>query len=975
MNFDKVSRSTVLQGWVMRQQPVAFSNAEDLYDDLILLRDELNSYGNLSDSIVDYLNDFIDKFDNNLYKTSEEILNKWLRDGILSELVEESLLKQYVSKKYFDEVMSDINYGIVDNLETSQELYIKYPTGTKGIVLVTNESGGKDFWYFNETWVNGGIFNNLVLNDNSVTRKKLNFKTPYMINTYNLFNEDEIQDNTYYSVTDGSKGVNNEYFSIPIKVEQNTNYKMNLIPNGYSRIDVINLSSTGTFLGSENITNTGVWLTPPLATKSILTIYKPILPNNMVYKGTVYKSFIPDRVMNASQVTGLEKELKNKLISKYKLEGDIPELDHSVNIIDNVNTIKGYYINYQTGELITNADYQSFYITLKSKKIYHNINYQFCLYDNNGNYIIGFDGTQRFYDLTQYTNAVTLGSAFKTIDKDKYIMAYSEKLTMFRPSVDLVKQKNIENESLSIKSLREKVVTGKPSYNIYDEEDVIKGYVALQNGGISPTTGFGYTLTRNLKEGQEISFSNGSSQGAFYNDKYEFISGYLSKNIVTVPEGATILASTHYLEPAQPNQMYLGKVPLNRPKNEVYINPETIEDRTIEKEKLNFPVPIFNESENLYNPQQAVEGKYIAESGAIGTNPEYSYQVIKLDKTKTKLCFNHAYQGHFYDENMVSLSGWANGNTSVIIPEKAIYAGVTIYNSWNDTMISYENVKPYSPYKVTMNAEYISNFEQIERIITVGKNGIYKTINEAVSTITGSENVLIVILSGVYNENVDLRNKNVTLWGYDKENTIIQNKLNDYERPPLNLSGSNNGVYNLTVKALKSDDGSQGTFTPYAIHIDAVGLTQNNEKTIVSNCNVYSETNAAIGIGTRNKQTVRIEKSRLESGAEGYQALYAHNYQLSGAENEKLEFVDLELINNRTGVSTVVIQDANYRNGGSADNKKDTTVFFKGCSSYNYATSDKNDVTVDTPLDENSFSGYIKLIPYSYGNLASKLNG
>lgn len=47
--------------------------------------------------VVDYLDDFIDKFDENLYKTVDDILNKWLQDGVIDGLVKE-LLEEYLSK-------------------------------------------------------------------------------------------------------------------------------------------------------------------------------------------------------------------------------------------------------------------------------------------------------------------------------------------------------------------------------------------------------------------------------------------------------------------------------------------------------------------------------------------------------------------------------------------------------------------------------------------------------------------------------------------------------------------------------------------------------------------------------------------------------------------------------------------------------------------------------------------------------------
>ena len=85
--FKNVRLNDAILKFYQRSQPIAFSNAETLYDDLVLLRDQILMYGDLSEAQTNYLNEFIENFDTSLKTTVRDIFEKWLSDGFLVDLI------------------------------------------------------------------------------------------------------------------------------------------------------------------------------------------------------------------------------------------------------------------------------------------------------------------------------------------------------------------------------------------------------------------------------------------------------------------------------------------------------------------------------------------------------------------------------------------------------------------------------------------------------------------------------------------------------------------------------------------------------------------------------------------------------------------------------------------------------------------------------------------------------------------------
>lgn len=93
----------------------------------------------LTNDIVDYLNDFIKNFDRNLYKTVEEILNKWLEEGILKVLINEVLLpnleRDWINARTFG-IVPDEEKDQSENLQKAIDYCIEKG---KGLYLPVGE--------------------------------------------------------------------------------------------------------------------------------------------------------------------------------------------------------------------------------------------------------------------------------------------------------------------------------------------------------------------------------------------------------------------------------------------------------------------------------------------------------------------------------------------------------------------------------------------------------------------------------------------------------------------------------------------------------------------------------------------------------------------------------------------------------------------------------------------------------------------
>lgn len=95
----------------------------------------------LTDEMIDYLNDFIANFDSNLYKTVYDILDKWVKDGVLGNIIERIFdkLSFYTPLEFFDYLFVekandyvDITYALREAIDTVEKGSTIIFRGTEG---------------------------------------------------------------------------------------------------------------------------------------------------------------------------------------------------------------------------------------------------------------------------------------------------------------------------------------------------------------------------------------------------------------------------------------------------------------------------------------------------------------------------------------------------------------------------------------------------------------------------------------------------------------------------------------------------------------------------------------------------------------------------------------------------------------------------------------------------------------------------
>lgn len=179
-------------------------------------------------------------------------------------------------------------------------------------------------------------------------------------------------------------------------------------------------------------------------------------------------------------------------------------------------------------------------------------------------------------------------------------------------------------------------------------------------------------------------------------------------------------------------------------------------------------------------------------------------------------------------------------------------------------------------------------FSAGKNVLTVssdGTPGCFGTISEAV--MAASDGDIIVILPGEYEESLDLRGRDLTLWGTDSSSCIIKFDTSRYTTPVLNISSGS--FINLTVYGYRgetrefngylsdsviSPDNMDDYYTGYAVHID--DDSEYGRSVAFIDCNIISENNNCLGIGLRDRFSASFDGCTfISTGHAGI--LYVHD--------------------------------------------------------------------------------------------------
>ena len=259
-----------------------------------------------------------------------------------------------------------------------------------------------------------------------------------------------------------------------------------------------------------------------------------------------------------------------------------------------------------------------------------------------------------------------------------------------------------------------------------------------------------------------------------------------------------------------------------------------------------------------------------------------------------------------------------------------------------------------------------ANGKNVYAVSTGSVPDTYSTITEAAAA--AGEGDIIYIYPGEYEESLDLRTKELILFGQDRDTCIIKYETTKYSSPVLNISAgtfSNLTLYGYrnSTEDLPADvaemtyDTVDDSFSGYVIHID--DDYEYGRSLYFNNCNIISENSNCVGLGFRDHFSVSFENCLLRSvGSAGI--LYVHDpEELIGPKSDmKLSFKDC--IWENFGYPYVICAKSIH-----TTNRVELT--FQNVTTYCYAT---NRTDLYTP--GNAFRGFdIRLLlqlPQVFGN-------
>ena len=173
--------------------------------------------------------------------------------------------------------------------------------------------------------------------------------------------------------------------------------------------------------------------------------------------------------------------------------------------------------------------------------------------------------------------------------------------------------------------------------------------------------------------------------------------------------------------------------------------------------------------------------------------------------------------------------------------------------------------------------------EHIPQLYVVSLDGVgdFTSIQEAVNFAQSGD--YLVIYPGIYNENVNVMEKELHIIGVDRDSCILQYDATSYSKVPLAIgagSVSNLTIYGITGNAPKTVlpakemaiikaqihsnvEAHDSYYTGYAIHIDQDILLE--KQLSFENCKIISETNYCVGIGSRGKSKIQFKNCELLS--------------------------------------------------------------------------------------------------------------
>ena len=255
-------------------------------------------------------------------------------------------------------------------------------------------------------------------------------------------------------------------------------------------------------------------------------------------------------------------------------------------------------------------------------------------------------------------------------------------------------------------------------------------------------------------------------------------------------------------------------------------------------------------------------------------------------------------------------------------------------------------------------------------IVDIKGSGDYESIVEAINDIKWKKDfkdITIIVLPGEYEEIVDLKeNTNIKILFLNKDDTKLIDKSGLYINSPLKVSGQNY-IRNAYIVADHKEGGEIPQPYSYALHFDFLG----EGTSIFEDCKFESYQNSAVGIGMNKNQTLIFKNCDFYSDSD-YDGgtLYIHNSVESGVKNQKVIFIDCNIVAEK-GLA-LKIDDVNIGNGDGLGNQME--MEFINCNFISNTLGENCYQFTHTAIGDSALSGNIILSPKSYGNNLDALN-
>lgn len=244
----------------------------------------------LTNEMIDYLNDFAEKFDTNLYNSVDSILNEWAKSGKFDKLIENkfggdiSLIKQEIeninnqkaSKEYVDNIASSLAGGSpTEWFETVTDLQAKYPNGKAGTFLVGLKDSQKYVYlYIDGEWKNVSSYPNSNIALKSVNIPRTTFINP-KVNGLNNVTVSTLHANLGNGTNISSESLSNTSIYFPIVGGKSFAFRK--LSTTYFIVGTTNGTPTfgSTMIDRTNFNggSTGVMKTSDTATHMIIWLY------------------------------------------------------------------------------------------------------------------------------------------------------------------------------------------------------------------------------------------------------------------------------------------------------------------------------------------------------------------------------------------------------------------------------------------------------------------------------------------------------------------------------------------------------------------------------------------------------------------------------------------------------------------------------------------------------------------------------